>query len=73
MHKLKILAAFKNINVKNLIEEVIQDFLKNTESGKLKFMSEEEKENLGLYLAMKEAEDDQFVDEKEVRKILKGG
>ena len=68
--KLKILSAFEEISVKALMEKAVSFFVEYKEKEKLKSLSDEEKEDLGLLLLMQQVDRDDTVDEDEIMKAL---
>lgn len=68
--KLKFISAFENLSVKALIENAIQNYVKNQEKARFDKLTDEEKEDLGLLLLMQEADRTEKVDKEEIFKIL---
>ena len=68
--KLKILSAFENKSVKALMENAVEYFIAQKEKERYEKMSDEEKEDLGLWILMQEAMDDEYVSEEEFFKAL---
>jgi hypothetical protein len=68
--KLKILSAFEDMSVKSLMEKAVRFFVAHKENEKLKNMSKEEKEDLGLLLLMQQADRTDTVSESEVMDAL---
>lgn len=68
--KLKFISVFENSSVKALIENAVQSFVKNKELERFKNLTDEEKEDLGLFLLMQEANMDERVSRDEVMKAL---
>jgi uncharacterized protein YbgA (DUF1722 family) len=64
--KLKILSAFEEISVKALMEKAINFYVEQKEKERLKALSKEEKEDLGLLLLMQQADRDDVVSREEV-------
>jgi uncharacterized protein YbgA (DUF1722 family) len=64
--KLKILSAFEEISVKALMEKAINFYVEQKEKERLKALSQEEKEDLGLLLLMQQADRDDVVSRKEI-------
>ena len=68
--KLKIISAFENLSVKNLMEKAIREFVENKEIERLENLSIEDKEDLGLLLLMQQADKDDFVNEDDFLNAL---
>jgi hypothetical protein len=68
--KLKILSAFEQMSVKALMEKAVEYFVEQKEKEKLKSLSEEEKEDLGLLLLMQQSDRNNTVNEDEIMKVL---
>jgi hypothetical protein len=68
--KLKFISVFENLSVKALIENAIQNYVKNQEKARFDKLTDEEKEDLGLLLLMQEADRTEKVDKEEIFKIL---
>lgn len=70
LSKLKFIAAFENLSVKSLIENAVNQYVKNKELERFNNLTDEEKEDLGLLLLMQEADREDTVSEDEIFKIL---
>ena len=68
--KLKILSAFEELSVKSLMEKAVSFYVEYKENEKLKSLSEEEKEDLGLLLLMQQADRRDVVSRDELMKAL---
>jgi hypothetical protein len=68
--KLKVLSAFENMSVKALMEKAIVEYVKKKELERFDQLSETEKEDLGLLLLMQQADNEDFVSEDDVFKLL---
>ena len=68
--KLKFISVFENLSVKALIENAIQNYVKNQEKARFDKLTDDEKEDLGLLLLMQEADRTEKVDKEEIFKIL---
>ena len=68
--KLKIIAAFEDTSVKGLLEDVIKTFVQKKEAERYNDMSPEEREDMGLWLLMEEAKDDEVLSEEEFMKEI---
>lgn len=68
--KLKILSAFEEISVKSIMEKAIIFYVEYKEKERLKALSEEEKEDLGLLLLMQQADRTDFVCREEIMNAL---
>ena len=68
--KLKLLAAVEDQSVKALMEKAVSFFVAYKEKERLESFSIEEKEDLGLLLLMQQADQEAFVSEAEVMKVL---
>ena len=68
--KLKILSAFENLSVKALMEKAVSFYVDYREKEKLKSLSEEEEEDLGLLLLMQRSDRKDIVDRDEVMSAL---
>lgn len=69
--KLKILSAFENLSVKALMEQAVQFYVKQKEQDRLANMSDEEKEDLGLWLLMQEGDKNDTVSRDEIFRHFK--
>ncbi|HBK71965.1 MAG TPA: hypothetical protein DDZ39_09980 [Flavobacteriaceae bacterium] len=68
--KLKIISAFENLSVKGLMEKAILFYVQVKEKERLKSLSDEEKEDLGLLLLMQQVDRDDTVSRDEIMDIL---
>ena len=68
--KIKILSAFEDISVKALLEKAISFYVEYKENERLKALTEEEKEDLGLLLLMQQADRNDLATREEVMNIL---
>lgn len=68
--KLKVISAFENMSVKALMEKAVKLFVEEKEANRAEMMSDEEKEDLGLWLLMQES-DGTTVSMDEIYKALK--
>ncbi len=68
--KLKILSAFENTSVKALMEKAVKFYVKENEKDRWAKMTDEEKEDMGLWLLMQESDKNDTVTEDELFKIL---
>jgi hypothetical protein len=68
--KLKVLSVFENMSVKSLMEKAVSFFVTHKENEKINSMTDEEKEDLGLLLLMKQADKTDSVSESEVMNAL---
>ena len=68
--KLKVISIFEKTNVKGLIENAVQMYVKSMQTNQFKNLSDEEKEDLGLLMLMQEADREDKVNEEEIFKIL---
>jgi uncharacterized protein YbgA (DUF1722 family) len=68
--KLKILSAFEELSVKSIMEKAVSFYVEYKEKERLKSLSEEEKEDLGLLLLMQQADRDDIVSLDEVMNAL---
>jgi predicted transcriptional regulator len=69
--KLKFISIFENSSVKALIETAVQSYVKNIELERFKNLTDEEKEDIGMLMFMREADRTEFVPREEIMKILK--
>ncbi|MDO5656060.1 MAG: hypothetical protein Q4G27_07975 [Flavobacteriaceae bacterium] len=67
--KLKVISVFEKISVKALMEKAIRLYVEEKQKNKAEMMTDEEKEDLGLWLLMQES-DGTTVSEEEIFKIL---
>ena len=68
--KLKIISAFEDLSVKALMEKAVLFFVDYKEKERLRSMSKEEKEDLGLLLLMQQVDKNDVVDKSEIMDIL---
>lgn len=68
--KLKFISVFENSNVKSLIENAVNQYVKNKELERFNNLTDEEKEDLGLLMLMQEVDRNDKVSEEEIFKIL---
>ena len=68
--KLKILSAFEELSVKSIMEKAISFYVEYKENERLKALSEEEKEDLGLLLLMQQSDRNDVVSFDEVMNAL---
>ena len=68
--KLKILSAFEELSVKSLMEKAISFYVEYRENERLKALSDEEKEDLGLLLLMQQSDRNEVVSRDEIMKAL---
>ncbi len=68
--KLKILSAFEESSVKSIMEKAVSFYVEYKEKERLKSLSEEEKEDLGLLLLMQQSDRDEVVSREEVMNAL---
>ena len=68
--KLKIISAFEEISVKSVMEKAVSFYVEYKEKERLKALTEEEKEDLGLLLLMQQSDRNDVVSRNEVMKAL---
>lgn len=68
--KLKLLSAFEEISVKSLMEKAISFYVEVKEKERLKSLSDEEKEDLGLLLLMQQSDREDVVSREDVMSAL---
>lgn len=68
--KLKLLSAFEEMSVKSLMERAVFFYVEYKEKERLKSLSEEEKEDLGLLLLMQQSDRTQVASREEVMNAL---
>lgn len=68
--KLKILSAFEEISVKSVMEKAVTFYVEYKEKERLKALTEEEKEDLGLLLLMQQSDRNDVVSRDEVMNAL---
>jgi len=68
--KLKIISAFEQLSVKRLMEKAVLFYVQVKEKERLKNLSDEEKEDLGLLLLMQQVDRNDTVSRDEIMDIL---
>ncbi len=68
--KIKLLSAFEEISVKALLEKAVAFYVEHKEAERLKDLSEEDKEDLGLLLLMQQSDRDEVSSREEIMKAL---
>jgi hypothetical protein len=68
--KLKLLSAFEEISVKSVMEKAISFYVEHKENERLKALSEEEKEDLGLLLLMQQSDRNETVSREDIMNAL---
>ncbi len=68
--KLKLLSAFEDMSVKALMEKAVAFYIEHKENERLKALSEEEKEDLGLLLLMQQSDRTEVVSRDEIMNAL---
>ncbi len=68
--KIKLLSAFEEISVKALLEKAVAFYVEHKEAERLKDVSEEDKEDLGLLLLMQQSDRDEVSSREEIMKAL---
>lgn len=68
--KLKILSAFEELSVKSLMEKAVSFYVEYKENEKLKSLSEEDREDIGLLLLMQQSDRTDIVSRDEVMNEL---
>lgn len=68
--KLKIISAFEEISVKSVMEKAVFFYVEYKEKERLKALSGEDKEDLGLLLLMQQAERNEVVSHEEIMNAL---
>jgi len=68
--KLKLLSAFEEMSVKAVIEKAVSFYVEFKEKERLKELSDEEKEDLGLLLLMQQSDRNQVASREEVMNAL---
>jgi len=68
--KLKILSAFEETSVKAIMEKAVAFYVEYKENARLKALSDEEKEDLGLLLLMQQSDRTDVVSREEVMDTL---
>ena len=68
--KLKILSAFEEISVKSVMEKAVTFYVEYKEKERLRALSDEEKEDLGLLLLMQQSDRTDIVSREEIMNAL---
>lgn len=68
--KVKLLSAFEEMSVKSIMEKAVSFYVEYKENERLKALSEEEKEDLGLLLLMQQADRNDVVSREELMQNL---
>ncbi|MGC4129727.1 MAG: hypothetical protein QM564_09265 [Bergeyella sp.] len=68
--KIKLISAFEEISVKSLMEKAVSFYVEHKEKERLKTLSKEEKEDLGLLLLMQQADRNDVVSREEIMNVL---
>ena len=68
--KLKLLSAFEDMSVKAVIEKAVSFYIEFKENERLKELSSEEREDLGLLLLMQQSDRRQTVSREEIMNAL---
>ncbi|MET0571329.1 MAG: hypothetical protein ABWZ79_07875 [Pedobacter agri] len=68
--KLKILSVFEEVSVKSVMEKAVSFYVEHKEKERLKTLSGEDKEDLGLLLLMQQADRNDVVSRDELMKAL---
>lgn len=68
--KLKILSVFEEVSVKSVMEKAVSFYVEYKEKERLKTLSEEDKQDLGLLLLMQQADRNDVVSRDELMKAL---
>ncbi|AZB32154.1 hypothetical protein [Chryseobacterium balustinum] len=68
--KLKILSVFEDISVKSVMEKAVSFYVEYQEKERLKSLSQEDKEDLGLLLLMQQADRKEVVSRDEIMNAL---
>jgi hypothetical protein len=68
--KLKILSAFEDLSVKSIMEKAVLFYVEYKEKERLRSLSEEEKEDLGLLLLMQQVDRKDIVSREEIMNVL---
>lgn len=69
--KLKFISVFENLSVKALMENAIQIYVKNKENERFDKLTDIEKEDIGLFMLMQEADRTELVSRDEIMQKLK--
>ena len=68
--KLKIISALEELSVKSVMEKAVSFYIEYKENERLKALSEEDKEDLGLLLLMQQTDRSDVVSREEVMNTL---
>jgi hypothetical protein len=68
--KLKLISAFEEISVKSVMEKAVYFYVEHKEKERLKSLSDDEKEDLGLLLLMQQSDRDDVVTREEIMNAL---
>ncbi|GGF11120.1 hypothetical protein SAMN05443634_10413 [Chishuiella changwenlii] len=68
--KLKLISAFEEISVKSVMEKAVSFYVEHKEKERLKSLSDDEKEDLGLLLLMQQSDRDDVVSREEIMNAL---
>ncbi|MEI5986494.1 MULTISPECIES: hypothetical protein [Sphingobacterium] len=68
--KLKLLSAFDDKSVKSIMEKAVKFYVEYKEKERLKALSEEEREDLGLLLLMQQSDREETVTRDEIMNAL---
>lgn len=68
--KLKLLSVFEDLSVKSVMERAISFYVEYKEKERLKLLTDEEKEDLGLLLLMQQSDRSEVGSREEVMNIL---
>ncbi|PCI34783.1 MAG: hypothetical protein COB60_05480 [Flavobacteriaceae bacterium] len=68
--KLKVISAFENLSVKALMEKAVRFFVEHKEKEQYDNMSQEAREDAGLYILMQQADKNDLVNRDEIMNIL---
>lgn len=68
--KLKIISAFEDTSVKSLMERAVKFFVEHKEKERLKNLTDEEKEDLGLLMLMQQVDRTDVASRDEIMSIL---
>jgi hypothetical protein len=68
--KLKLLSVFEDLSVKSVMERAITFYVEYKEKERLKSLTDEEKEDLGLLLLMQQSDRSEVGSREEVMNIL---
>ncbi|NGM65773.1 MULTISPECIES: hypothetical protein [Sphingobacterium] len=68
--KLKLLSAFEEMSVKTIMEKAVSFYVEYKEKERLKTLSDEEKEDLGLLVLMQQADRKEVASRQDVMNAL---